>query len=146
MLGDIFKIMSWPMGFVIMALGRGGLFIVTQVTWNLVYLLFIWFGLDKMGILAAGIGYCVSYAVSLVVTWIMVMRLINFSAKTQNVLFFAALILAVGLILPVVYYVPHMAYVVGVLITIPFGIYSVYRINHMLNLGAWLRQKIGRPQ
>ena len=146
MLGDIFKIMSWPMGFVIMALGRGGLFIVTQVTWNLVYLLFIWFGLDKMGILAAGIGYCVSYAVSLVVTWIMVMRLINFSAKTQNVLFFAALILAVGLILPVVYYVPHMAYVVGVLITIPFGIYSVYRINHMLNLGAWLRPKIGRPQ
>lgn len=141
-MGDIVKIMSWPMGFVIMALGRGGIFFATELIWSLVYLVFIWFGLDRLGVLAAGVGYFAAYIVLLIVYWVMAIRLINFSAMTRNIWLFAILWLAAGVILISTFVFSTLTYALGMLVTFAIGIYCMYRINHLLNLREWLRQRI----
>lgn len=143
MLGDIVKIMSWPMGFIIMAAGRGGIFMATQLIWNLIYLLIIWIGVDRLGIMAAGVSYFVAYAAYIVIVWITAMRLIGFSAIARNLWLFSALTLAGGAILISNYFVPSMTYVIGILLTLFIGIYCLHRINQMVNLVAFLRKKCG---
>lgn len=64
-MGDIVKVMSWPMGFIVLAHGRGGVFLGTQLVWNSVYLLCIWIGLESMGLLAVGVAFFVAYGVSI---------------------------------------------------------------------------------
>jgi O-antigen/teichoic acid export membrane protein len=62
-LGDILKVASWPMGFILLAMGRGGIFIATEFTWNATYLGAIALGIQEWGLVIAGVGFWFAYLV-----------------------------------------------------------------------------------
>ena len=61
-MGDILKIASWPMSFVLAAMARRKLFFTTQISWNAVYLLLVFFGLPLFGLQITGIAFFVLLA------------------------------------------------------------------------------------
>jgi O-antigen/teichoic acid export membrane protein len=60
-LGDIFKVVSWPLGFLILATGNGRNYFVSVTIMAGSFVFFTWFALPLLGIQAAGMGVLAMY-------------------------------------------------------------------------------------
>ena len=70
-LGDILKVVSWPLGFIILAAGNGRTFMLTETLAISVFVILTWLGLPLMGVAASGIAFFGMYVVYLpVVYWL----------------------------------------------------------------------------
>lgn len=142
-LGDILKVSSWPLGFIVLALGRGGVFIGTQLTWNVMYLGAIVLGIHEYGLIVAGIGFWIAYLILYGVVAMVAMRLIGFKLDRRNGLFTLMLSLAGGLILFLSTQSSWAGFTAGLLLTGIVSIYSFRRLDSLINLRGWLEQKFG---
>jgi len=141
-MGDIAKIMSWPMGFVALALGRGGVFFCTQLAWNAIYLLIIWLGLPEMGLVSVGVGYLVAYVVLFAVVYGVARQLIGFRAAPGNVGLFAILMACASGIHAASAVSFGGSVILGVTLTMLVGAYCIIRLNKLMDLAGWLRLKL----
>jgi PST family polysaccharide transporter len=78
LLGDVFKILSWPLGFVILARGAGKTFVGIESLGMAVFLLGIYVGMPFFDVVAAGMSFIALYVTQLVVTWWLAARHIGF--------------------------------------------------------------------
>lgn len=70
-LGDILKVISWPLGFIILAAGNGRTFMLTDTLAVSVFVTLTWLGLPLMGIAASGMAFFGMYVVYLpMVYWL----------------------------------------------------------------------------
>jgi PST family polysaccharide transporter len=65
--GDLLKLISWPIGFILIAQGRSFAFIVAEFAGNAAFLLALWLGLPRLGLEAAGVAYLAMFAFYLLV-------------------------------------------------------------------------------
>lgn len=71
LLGDILKVMSWPLGFVFLATGAGKTFLLTDTLAMAVFLAGIYLGLPLIGVEATGVAFLALYAFHLpLVRWL----------------------------------------------------------------------------
>lgn len=63
--GTLLKVLSWPMGFILLAAGAGRVFFLSEVATLLIMAGVTALCLDRFGVVGAGIGYFVGYAVYL---------------------------------------------------------------------------------
>lgn len=78
LLGDILKVMSWPLGFVLLAQGAGKTFIVTESIGIGALVLGVWAGLPLFGVKATGIAFLAMYVGYLPLVWWLGGRRIGF--------------------------------------------------------------------
>lgn len=140
-MGDVFKVIGWPMGFIVLALGRGDLFIATQLNWNVIYLFSLWLGMEDMGLVVVGVGFFVAYVVQVGLVRMIVGRLVGFSSEKRTLGMFAALLMASVGILWLSYYVPERAMTAGLLISVLCAGYSLRRLNQLLDLRGAMRKR-----
>lgn len=62
-LGTFFKLAIWPAAFFLLAKGKGGRFLLSEVSWYVVYYVTTRLLWPQYGLLAAGIGFLLAYAV-----------------------------------------------------------------------------------
>lgn len=60
-LGDIFKIISWPLGFVILAAGAGKTFLFTEFIAMAIFVLVTWVLIPLLGVQSTGVGFLLMY-------------------------------------------------------------------------------------
>jgi PST family polysaccharide transporter len=60
-LGVTLRVLTWPMGFIIMAKGRHNLFLLSDFSWTLVYLGLTWLCLRYYALPGAGVAFFGSY-------------------------------------------------------------------------------------
>lgn len=71
LLGDVLKVMSWPLGFVLLARGAGGTYVVTEAIAVSVLVLGIVIGHGGLGVTITGISFLAMYVVYLpLVRWL----------------------------------------------------------------------------
>lgn len=133
-MGDIFKVIGWPMGFIVLAMGRGDLFIATQLNWNVIYLLSLWLGMKSMGLLGVGIAFLVAYIFQVALVRVVVGKLIGFSSEWKNLRMFAAMVGASGAVLLLDEYEPGYVVPIGLAMTALSASYSIWRLNRLLDL------------
>ena len=90
-LGDILKVASWPIGFILMARGMGRLFFGTELLWNVVYFGVVWLGLKWWGLAATGVAFLVSYLLYFLLCWLLAHRISGFWPSRTNTAILAAL-------------------------------------------------------
>ena len=78
LLGDILKVMSWPLGFVILASGAGKTFVLTESLGIGVFVLSVFVGIPLMGVTATGMAFLALYFVYLPLVWWLGGRMIGF--------------------------------------------------------------------
>lgn len=78
LLGDILKVMSWPLGFVILASGAGKTFVLTESLGMGVFVLGVFVGLPLMGVTATGVAFLALYIAYLPLMWWLGGRMIGF--------------------------------------------------------------------
>jgi len=66
-LGDVFKLAAWPLGFALIAAGRSRLYLAVEIVWCAAYLGTVVPGLGLFGLEAAGIGFLLACCAHLAV-------------------------------------------------------------------------------
>ncbi len=125
-LGMALRILSWPMGFIILAKGAQRFFFWSEAAWTLVYLALAWIGVNSFGLNGAGMAFFGSYIFHVLMVALIVSQLSGFrwSVETKKAsLFFISL-------LALVFWATHtlppvMGATTGTLVATLSGVYSV---------------------
>ena len=140
-LGDIFKVASAPIVFIFLATGRGSVVIGIQLVWSAAYLGPLVLGIPEFGLVTAGIGFYAAYLVYFAVVTIVANKLTGFKLAKRNWQFAVLLMLAGGVTMFVAAMSTVTGYVVGSILTLSVGVYSWRRLDRLIQLTGWLRQK-----
>ncbi len=140
LLGDILKVMSWPLGFVLLAMGAGRTFVVTESIGIATFVLCVALGLPLFGVAATGMAFLALYMVYLPLVWSLARRRIGFSWGAPVLRQAGALIVAAISVDLLARLSPVMAAVAGIPLAALFALYAVARLGQMADLGG----RIGR--
>ena len=140
-LGDIFKVASVPVVYIFLATGHGGVAIVTQLVWSAAYLAPVVLGIREYGLVMAGVGFWVAYLSYYLVVAIVANRLIGFKLTQRNWRFTLLLLLAGGITMSLAAQSTIAGHAIGTVATLLVSVYSFRRLDHLIGLTGWLRQK-----
>ncbi|MDC1198094.1 O-antigen translocase [Algibacter sp.] len=108
-LGCLGRVLSWPMGFIILALGRAKLFAFTQLLSNGTHLVLICFGLHAFGLIGVALAFALLYLLYTAYMLCVSMRLIRFSWSPALVRLLAFVLPVVGLVFALARGLPLLA-------------------------------------
>lgn len=140
-LGMTLRVITWPMGFIILAKGESTFFFWTELAWTAVNVSLSWLCLRSFDLNGAGIAFFGSYVFHGMMIYLVVRRLSGFrwsAANRQMGLLFLSLIAVVFCsfyVLP-----PLLAISVGTLAAILSGVYSIRVLLNLISL-----DRIPRP-
>lgn len=127
-LGDLLKILSWPLGFLLLAAGRGKAYMGTQWLGMGVFFAVTWLTLPLVGVVASGLGFLCMYAVLVGVNWGLAVRSAGF-AWTSEVKKHALLLVASGLAINLLAGIGEwVAATAGVLLATGWGVFALLRL------------------
>jgi antigen flippase len=133
-LGTLLQVVTWPMGFIIVAKARQTLFFWCEAAWALVSLALAWLCVSSFGLKGAGIAFFGSYVFHGLLIYGVIHRLSGFRwsvDNTRRTLLFAAWT-AVVFVAP--YLLPaYGAIAVGSLATVASAAYSLYVLLHLVS-------------
>jgi PST family polysaccharide transporter len=134
-LGATLQVITWPMGFIIMAKGRSGLLVLCELAWGFVSLGLAWICVTSFGLNGAGIAFFGSYIFHAFLIYPIVHRLSGFrwsTANKQTGLLFLSLIAVVFCgcyVLPLLW-----ATSVGTIAVVVSGAYSIRVLLRLMPL------------
>lgn len=134
-IGTMLQVITWPMGFIIVAKAKRALFFGAEFAWAVVSLGLAWICVRSFGLNGAGIAFCGSYVFHGFLIYPIVRRLSGFrwsAANLQTGLLFLSLVAAVfgGF-----YALPLYAAIgLGTLAAVLSGIYSVRVLLALVSL------------
>jgi len=136
-LGDVLKVASWPLGFVILAAGDGKTFFWSESASWVVMAAFILVLVPVMGLRTTGIASLAGYAFYLPLVYWLARRRIGFrwsSAVFRSILITFAICAAVG----IAAVITKWGMLLGCLVAAGYGVFALRRISHMSDLsGLW---------
>jgi PST family polysaccharide transporter len=125
-LGMMLRVASWPMGFMLIAKGKGTLFFWSELASNLVYLGLIWLGVATYRLNGAGMAFFGSYVVYGLGIYLIVRRLSGFRWSATNLRLAAIFLPGIAAVFVSWYFLSHIAAaILGMTLTLLTGIYSL---------------------
>lgn len=91
---QLFVLWSWSLGFVLLARGRSGAFLLSESIGGTLLIGSTCLGVVRFGLPGAGIGYLFAYALYVCVVWALARREIGLVIETRNLRLFAAAVAA----------------------------------------------------
>ncbi|MBA3896180.1 MAG: oligosaccharide flippase family protein [Sphingomonadaceae bacterium] len=128
-LGDVLKIASWPVGYVLLAAGRGRSFLLSETTAMFVLCGFTWIAMPYIGLEAAGISFVVMYAAYLPLVLWLARRHIPIKLTRAIWVNGAILFVAVGLLMIISRNSPLFGAILSVIASLAAGAIAVQRIG-----------------
>jgi O-antigen/teichoic acid export membrane protein len=140
--GDVLKVLCWPMGYILLAAGKGRLFILAEVVWSGAYLASLQLLMPEHGINVAGIGFAVAYLVLLIYLAAMSWLLIGFRISNHNLVFGAALS-GIGLAIISTATVPQATYYHAAAVLL-VTVYAFFHLDQLIDLRDIVRKRLAR--
>ena len=140
LLGDILKVISWPLSFVILARGDGKTFIFTEALAFTAFVIVTYIWMPSFGVTATGIAFLALYAVYLPLVWWLGGRGIAFRWSKSAILQAIALIIAATTVITLSLYDDFLSAAVAVVLSFAFGVQGVFMISD--RMGSQGRLKI----
>src|SRR5580704_3588395 len=83
-LGMALRVISWPMGYIIIARGARNLFFWSELAWTVVYVALAWVCVTAFALDGAGIAFFGSYIFHVLMIYLIVRRLSGFQYSAAN--------------------------------------------------------------
>lgn len=128
-LGDILKVASWPLGFVILAAGDGRTFMLTETLSMAFFVGLTWIGLPLMGIKASGVAFLAMYAGYLPAVYWLANRRTGFHWSPEVTKLVMILLIASSAVSVTVFLSDLLGTVTGLIAAGSAGWYSVNRLH-----------------
>lgn len=127
-MGDVLKIASWPLGFILLASGAGRAFMCSEWLAIGVFVVLTFLLLPLMGIVATGMSFLGMYVIYLALVWTLAVRRTRF-AWTGAVKKHALLILSSGLAINTLAWASEWAAAcAGVLLAAGWSVFALLRL------------------
>jgi PST family polysaccharide transporter len=130
LLGILGRIITWPIGFVLLARGSARIFFCTELASNLVHLSLLWCGMKLFGLSGLGMAFFGLYVFAAPMTLFVVHRLSGFRWNKSNLRLGGGAMLATAVVFLAT--TPNMpavwGMVIGGLITTGLGLYGVRKM------------------
>jgi len=131
-LGATLQVVTWPMGYIVLAKGKQNIFFWSELAWTAVYVSLAWICVKWFGVVGAGVAFFVAYLFHGVLIYPIVRHLSGFRWSAENVrtgLFSLALI---AIVFSSFYLLPLIASIcVGALCS---GLSAFYSLRVFLEL------------
>lgn len=132
-LGAALQVISWPMGFIIIAKGKQNFFILSEVAWGVTSLVLAWFCIVWFGISGSGIAFFGSYVFHAAMTYVIVAWLSGFRWSRDNVHIAAIYLGLTGLTFAGNYLLPRYPNIaVGITATLFATFYSIRTMARLI--------------
>lgn len=116
-LGALGRVISWPMGYMILALGKSMIYITVELFLSLLNLAMVWIGIRYMGINGIGVGSIILYIVVTIQYYWIVKYLTGFSWNQRVKKFFSLLLLVLIFELLIIKFLSiYFASIIGVVL------------------------------
>jgi enterobacterial common antigen flippase len=143
-LGATLQVITWPMGFIIVAKGKQNLFLLSEVVWGVASIALAWSCIHSFGLEGAGIAFFASYIVHGFVTYRISRYLTGFRWSSHNKRTGAMFLSLVAAVFCAVYFLPLVAAVsLGLATLAGTVIHSVRVLMDIITLDE-LPRPIGR--
>ena len=149
-LGMALRVITWPMGFIIMAKGESRLFFLVDLAWTIVNVCLSWTLIRYFGVNGAGIAFFGSYVFHGLLVYPIVRKLSGFRWSAANVQTGLIFLFMIAAVFCGFYLFPFfVATGIGTLAVILSGIYSLRVVVNLIPLDripqplAWLVVRFG---
>lgn len=143
-LGDVLKVFSWPMGFVLLACGKGKVFMVKEFLVVTVFAVTTWILLPVMGLEATGVGFFMMYAFNLPFLFFFAKKLIGFTWSIDVARAAGVVLLAILMIFVLSYFSEYYARFFGVVASLLLSFMSVMRLLQLTHVSGPLGRLLQR--
>jgi PST family polysaccharide transporter len=144
LVGDVLKIGSWTLSYLVLAQGKKLAYFVTELSWNVLYLGVLAALLPSLGVKATAAAYAASSAGYFAVLSVVAHRLAGFRWSRGNVaLMVSTTALTASVLVSQLYLSGWQAMAVGIALTALFGAFSLYRLAHEVGLAGLIRRRRG---
>ncbi|MDR1810901.1 MAG: O-antigen translocase [Prevotella sp.] len=142
--GGFFKVLSWPLAFILLAKGKGRYHLLAEIAFYAVYLGVGYVLFMRYGLVGLGVGYLAAYLVYLPIVYIFGLRLCSFRWTRQNILMivygilFVAAAIVSQLCVAADYRLPTQ-----ILLSLLVAAYAFFMLNKAVNIKELIR-RIGK--
>ena len=133
-LGDILKVASWPLGFILLAAGAGKAFIMSEWLSSAIFVLLTAILVPGLGIVATGVAFLGMYVVCFSVVYALAVRKTGFAWEPAVKRLIVATLLAGLGIIGLARFTAASAALVGTLAAAGFGAHALVRLSHASGL------------
>jgi O-antigen/teichoic acid export membrane protein len=137
-LGDVLKLASWPLGFIILAAGDGRTFLLIETTAIVVFAGTTWLLLPWFGVVATGISFLLMYMIFLPLVYLLARRRTGFHWNRTVIRDLALLSIAALLVAACGAWHEWLGVTVGLVLAAVFGFITLLRLARMAELGGAL--------
>ena len=125
-LGMTLRVLSWPMGYIIVAKNDQKLFFFAELAWTVVYLVLAWLCVKTFSLNGAGIAFFWSYIFHVAMIYFIVRKLTDFRWTTENIKTSSFFLSLIAIVFASFYVLPNwLTIVIGTLATLLSSVYSI---------------------
>jgi len=134
-LGMFLRVLTWPMGFIILAKGERKIFFWSEILTNIGYVALVWAGIKTFGLPGTGMAFFALYVFNGAAVYLIVGRLTGYAWSAENRKLALVFVPLVGIVFVSKYFLsPTWAAVLGTILTIPAGYYSMKMLCRLIPL------------
>lgn len=137
-LGDVLKVCSWPLGFIILAAGDGRTFVLTESIAVAVFVILTLLLLPLHGVVATGQAFVGMYLVYLPLVYALARRKTQFRWSRGVFVLMNALLLVASAVIVAGVWSEKAAAILGGFGVVGFGLHGLGRLGRMANLSGRL--------
>lgn len=150
-LGMALRVITWPIGYIIVARNSQPVYIATELAWTVVHLAMAWWFVERYGAAGAGMAFAASYVFHGLMIYPIVRRMTGFRWSADNLRTGSVFVLAIGAVFLMLQWLPLWPGLgVGALATLLSAVVSVRLLTRLLppsrmpRLLHWLLKPMGR--
>jgi PST family polysaccharide transporter len=125
-LGAALQVVTWPMGFIIVAKARQNVFLLSELLWAISAVVLAWTCVEWWGLNGAGMAFFFAYVMHWIIVYPIARQLSGFAWSNENKQKGVAFLALIGIVFAGFYVVPlFWAACFGLFATLTSGVYSL---------------------
>lgn len=133
-LGTFFKVLSWPLGFILLAKGKGLIYFVSETLFLLIYLVGMYYLYPFIAFESVGVAYFIAYVAYLAIVFVIAKKVTHFMWTTDNIRIGIISLILVLLAFSIANFASKYIIIVGIPILVISLLYSIYQLNKVFPL------------
>jgi PST family polysaccharide transporter len=135
-IGTVLQVITWPIGFVVIAKAKQKIFFLCEAAWTIVSLALAWICVSAFGLVGAGIAFFGSYVFHGIMIYIVVHRLTGFEWTRGNKQMISLYMVSIAVVFCAFSFLSFAtALCIGVIAVIISSVYSVRTFINVVSIG-----------